>query len=72
MKLYAENILLNDGWASNQTITIEQGIITAIDAGMVKGAEIAKGAIIPGMVLVSKAVKGKIVSGLGEKLCINF
>ena len=38
MKLYAENILLNDGWASNKTITIEQGLITAIDTGMIEGA----------------------------------
>jgi formimidoylglutamate deiminase len=67
MKLYAENILLNDGWASNQTITIEQGIITAIDAGMVKGAEIAKGAIIPGMVNCHSHAFQRAFAGFSEQ-----
>ena len=33
MKYYAENILLSDGWATDTTITIDNGIITAITSG---------------------------------------
>jgi formimidoylglutamate deiminase len=67
MKLYAENILLNDGWASNQTITIEQGVITAIDAGMIEGAEIAKGAVIPGMVNCHSHAFQRAFAGFSEQ-----
>lgn len=67
MKLYAENILLNDGWASNKTITIEQGIITAIDAGMIEGAEIANGAVIPGMVNCHSHAFQRAFAGFSEQ-----
>lgn len=67
MKLYAENILLNDGWASKQTITIEQGIITAIDAGMIEGAEIANGAVIPGMVNCHSHAFQRAFAGFSEQ-----
>jgi formimidoylglutamate deiminase len=67
MKLYAENILLNDGWASNQTLTIEQGIITAIEAGMVEGAEIAKGAVIPGMINCHSHAFQRAFAGFSEQ-----
>ncbi len=67
MKLYAENILLNDGWASKQTITIEQGLITAIDAGMIKGSEIANGAVIPGMVNCHSHAFQRAFAGFSEQ-----
>ncbi len=67
MKLYAENILLNDGWASKQTITIEQGLITAIDAGMIEGAEVAKGAVIPGMVNCHSHAFQRAFAGFSEQ-----
>lgn len=67
MKLYVENILLNDGWASNQTLTIEQGIITAIDTGMVEGAEIAKGAVIPGMINCHSHAFQRAFAGFSEQ-----
>ena len=67
MKLYAENILLNDGWASKQTITIEQGVITAIDGGMIEGAEIAKGAVIPGMVNCHSHAFQRAFAGFSEQ-----
>ena len=67
MKLYAENILLNDGWASKQTITIEQGIITAINTGMTEGAEIAKGAVIPGMVNCHSHAFQRAFAGFSEQ-----
>jgi len=67
MKLYAENILLNDGWASKQTITVEQGVITAIEPGMVEGAEIAKGAVIPGMVNCHSHAFQRAFAGFSEQ-----
>jgi len=67
MKLYAENILLNDGWASKQTITVEQGVITAIEPGMVEGAEIAKGAVIPGMVNCHSHALQRAFAGFSEQ-----
>jgi formimidoylglutamate deiminase len=67
MKLYAENILLKDGWASNKTITIEQGLITAIDAGMIEGAEIANGAVIPGMVNCHSHAFQRAFAGFSEQ-----
>jgi len=67
MKLYAENILLNDGWASKQTITIEQGVITAIEAGMIEGAEIAQGAVIPGMVNCHSHAFQRAFAGFSEQ-----
>lgn len=67
MKLYVENILLNDGWASNKTITIEQGLITAIDVGMIEGAEIANGAVIPGMVNCHSHAFQRAFAGFSEQ-----
>ncbi len=67
MKLYAENILLNDGWASKQTITIEQGVITAIEAGMIEGAEIAQGVVIPGMVNCHSHAFQRAFAGFSEQ-----
>jgi len=67
MKLYAENILLNDGWASKQTITIEQGVITAINAGMIEGAEIAEGAVLPGMVNCHSHAFQRAFAGFSEQ-----
>ena len=67
MKLYAENILLKDGWAAKQTITIEQGVITAIETGMIAGAEIAKGAVIPGMVNCHSHAFQRAFAGFSEQ-----
>ena len=67
MNLYAENILLKDGWAAKQTITIEQGVITAIEAGMIAGAEIAKGAVIPGMVNCHSHAFQRAFAGFSEQ-----
>jgi formimidoylglutamate deiminase len=67
MKLYAENILLNDGWASKQTITIDQGVITAIESGMSDDAEIAQGAVIPGMVNCHSHAFQRAFAGFSEQ-----
>ncbi len=67
MKLYAENILLNDGWASKQTLTIEQGVITAITAGKADDAEVATGAVIPGMVNCHSHAFQRAFAGFSEQ-----
>jgi len=67
MKLYADNILLKDGWASDKTITIEQGVITAIDDGNFAGAEVAKGAVIPGMVNCHSHAFQRAFAGFSEQ-----
>ena len=67
MKLYADNILLANGWATKQTITIEQGIITAIESGRVEGAEIAQGAVIPGMVNCHSHAFQRAFAGFSEQ-----
>ncbi len=50
MKLFAENILLADGWQQNITLHIEQGVIVNITEGQDNDAYIADGAVIPGMI----------------------
>lgn len=67
MKLYAENILLADGWATKQTITISQGVITAIESGLIEGAEIAQGAVIPGMVNCHSHAFQRAFAGFSEQ-----
>ena len=67
MKLYAENILLNDGWATQQTITIEQGVITAITTGKADDAEVATGAVIPGMVNCHSHAFQRAFAGFSEQ-----
>lgn len=67
IKLYAENILLADGWATKQTLTIEQGVITAIETGLSEGAEIANGAIIPGMINCHSHAFQRAFAGFSEQ-----
>ncbi|SFC69331.1 formimidoylglutamate deiminase [Pseudoalteromonas denitrificans] len=67
MKLFAKKILLNDGWHSNKTITISEGVITAIEAGQVENAEIAKGAVIPGMVNCHSHAFQRAFAGFSEQ-----
>ncbi len=67
IKLYAENILLADGWAEKQTITIENGLISAIDAGYIDGAEIAGGEVIPGMVNCHSHAFQRAFAGFSEQ-----
>ncbi|WP_068544481.1 formimidoylglutamate deiminase [Thalassotalea crassostreae] len=50
MKLFAENILLSDGWHQNQTLTIDNGIITDIHSGKDDDATVLSGPVIPGMI----------------------
>lgn len=66
MKLFAERILLSDGWAKHQTLTIEQGIIKAIEAGEHKGAE-KVGTVIPGMVNCHSHAFQRAFAGFSEQ-----
>ena len=50
MKLYAEQILLADGWAEDRTLHLSDGMILSITNGKEPDAEVAKGPVIPGMV----------------------
>ncbi len=67
MKLFAENVLLAHGWAVNHTLTVEQGIITAIEAGFSDGAEKVSGAIIPGMVNCHSHAFQRAFAGFSEQ-----
>lgn len=67
MKLYAENILLADGWATKKTLTIELGVITGIESGLIEGAEIAQGAIIPGMINCHSHAFQRAFAGFSEQ-----
>jgi len=67
MKLFANKILLADGWATEQTLTIEDGIITDITAGFVDGAEQANGVVIPGMVNCHSHAFQRAFAGFSEQ-----
>ncbi|WP_440877544.1 formimidoylglutamate deiminase [Thalassotalea sp. PLHSN55] len=67
MKLFAEKILLSTGWHSNQTLTIEDGVITDIASGSVAGAEVAQGPVIPGMVNCHSHAFQRAFAGFSEQ-----
>jgi formimidoylglutamate deiminase len=67
MKLYAERILLADGWTENQTIKVEGGVITAIETGFIEGAEVVGGAVIPGMVNCHSHAFQRAFAGFSEQ-----
>jgi formimidoylglutamate deiminase len=67
MKYYIENILLTDGWASNKTLTIEEGVITAITAGKDKHAKVSLGTVIPGMVNCHSHAFQRAFAGFSEQ-----
>jgi len=66
MKLFAERILLSSGWQKQQTLTIENGVITGIDAGYVDGAE-KVGVVIPGMVNCHSHAFQRAFAGFSEQ-----
>jgi len=67
MKLFAEKILLSTGWATNQTLTIENGIISDISSGKLADAEIAQGVVIPGMVNCHSHAFQRAFAGFSEQ-----
>jgi formimidoylglutamate deiminase len=66
MKLFAERILLSCGWQTEQTLTIENGVITAIEPGYVNGAE-KVGVVIPGMVNCHSHAFQRAFAGFSEQ-----
>ncbi len=67
MKYYVENILLNDGWATNKTLTIEEGIITAITTGKSNDAKVISGTVIPGMINCHSHAFQRAFAGFSEQ-----
>jgi formimidoylglutamate deiminase len=66
MKLFAERILLKSGWQTQQTLTIENGVITAIEAGYLDNAE-KVGVVIPGMVNCHSHAFQRAFAGFSEQ-----
>jgi len=66
-KYYAENILLSDGWATDKTITIEDGIITAITSGKKSDAIAFSGTVIPGMINCHSHAFQRAFAGFSEQ-----
>jgi formimidoylglutamate deiminase len=67
MKLFVEKVLLTDGWASEKTLLIENGVITEIISGFVEGAERADGIVIPGMVNCHSHAFQRAFAGFSEQ-----
>ena len=77
MKYYAENILLSDGWATNKVITIENGIIIAINSSTdISGRttinakeeiEVLSGTVIPGMINCHSHAFQRAFAGFSEQ-----
>jgi len=67
MKLYAHKVLLNDGWANDKTLTITDGVITAITEGQDTDAQIANGVVIPGMVNCHSHAFQRAFAGFSEQ-----
>jgi len=66
MKLYAERILLSDGWVTDTSLTIDNGIITAITSGKIDGAE-SVATVIPGMVNCHSHAFQRAFAGFSEQ-----
>ena len=66
MKIFAKRILLADGWAENQTITLEEGIIKAIESGELTNVE-KVGTVIPGMVNCHSHAFQRAFAGFSEQ-----
>jgi formimidoylglutamate deiminase len=66
MKLFAERILLSSGWKTQQTLTIENGVITVIASGYIDGAE-EVGVVIPGMVNCHSHAFQRAFAGFSEQ-----
>jgi formimidoylglutamate deiminase len=66
-KYYAKNILLSDGWSTDKTISIEHGVITAIESGKQDGAENFQGSVIPGMINCHSHAFQRAFAGFSEQ-----
>ena len=66
-KYYAKNILLSQGWATDKTLTIENGVISAISCGKASEAITLTGAVIPGMVNCHSHAFQRAFAGFSEQ-----
>lgn len=67
MKIFAERILLADGWAQDKTLVINNGIITEILDGQSPDADAVTGAVIPGMVNCHSHAFQRAFAGFSEQ-----
>lgn len=67
MKLFAERVLLADGWQKNKTLVIENGVISDIVDGQADGAEVANGPVIPGMINCHSHAFQRAFAGFSEQ-----
>ncbi|NMP30562.1 formimidoylglutamate deiminase [Thalassotalea sp. M1531] len=67
MKLFARHILLADGWAHEQLLTIESGVITSMAKGEASQADHVKEVIIPGMVNCHSHAFQRAFAGFSEQ-----
>ena len=65
-KLFAKRILLAEGWAHNQTVTIEKGTITEIISGEASDADVVD-IVIPGMVNCHSHAFQRAFAGFSEQ-----
>jgi len=67
VKLYAEKVLIGNQWQQNKTLTVdENGNILAISDDFEDGAELVKGALIPGMVNCHSHAFQRAFAGFSE------
>lgn len=67
MKLFAEKILLADGWQHNKTLVIENGVINQVIDGKALDAQVAKGPVIPGMINCHSHAFQRAFAGFSEQ-----
>lgn len=65
--LFASKVLLSTGWADNQLITIENGVITDIARGTAEQADVVKSVVIPGMVNCHSHAFQRAFAGFSEQ-----
>ncbi len=66
-KLHLETALLPDGWRHNVVVTVEHGLITAIDVGSTGPAERVSGVTVPGLPNIHSHAFQRAMAGLTEK-----
>ncbi|WP_448214006.1 formimidoylglutamate deiminase [Colwellia sp. MEBiC06753] len=65
--LFIRHLLLDSGWAKDQLVTIENGIITDIASGKPEQADTVKGIVIPGMVNCHSHAFQRAFAGFSEQ-----
>jgi len=67
MKLYAERILLAEGWKHQKTLTIKNGVITQIESGKADDVNECLSTVIPGMVNCHSHAFQRAFAGFSEQ-----